>query len=425
MPQREGEIVNNGDRVDYTFRLVAGKTYSIEMEGAPTGDMRYDLSDAYLRLYRGATQVDFNDDGGIDLNSRIIFTPLVTTNYRIEAAGYNDTHTGTFRLTVSTDDYRDLDVFDTAGATGAFSAFAFTGAEAQGKIEYQGDNDLFAINLIDGLSYLFQVEGRSSHMGALADPRLEIYDQSNVLLESFLNSGGGPEDVDATYTPGATGTYYLRVGEELDSARGTYSVFADLGRATPGADTVTGSDGNDGIAGLGGNDQIFAGAGDDRVHAGSGNDRVEGGAGDDTLVGGPGSDKLFGGDDDDTLVGVTGADLLVGGLGDDTFVLRSAKESPGGGRDTIRGGDGAKAYEGAGIAGGDVIDLSGIDARPGQKGDQAFSLGGGHGAGQIWLTDQGSVTILHGNTGEARFVVAIEDGGGVTAADYYDGDFVL
>ena len=134
---------------------------------------------------------------------------------------------------------------------------------------------------------------------------------------------------------------------------------------------------------------------------------------------------FYGGAGDDTLVGVTGADLLVGGTGENVFVLRSAKESPDGGRDTIRGGGGAKAFEGAGVVGGDLIDLSGIDARAGQAGDQAFVLGGGHGQGHVWLTNQGSVTVLHGNTGQAEFVVAIEDGGGVTAADYHDGDFVL
>ena len=115
-----------------------------------------------------------------------------------------------------------------------------------------------------------------------------------------------------------------------------------------------------------------------------------------------------GGAGDDTLVGVTGADLLVGGTGEDVFVLRSAKESPDGGRDTIRGGDGAKAFEGAGVAGGDLIDLSQIDARAGQKGDQAFVLGGGHGH-HAWLTNQGSVTILHGNTdndAKAEFLIA-------------------
>ena len=120
-------------------------------------------------------------------------------------------------------------------------------------------------------------------------------------------------------------------------------------------------------------------------------------------------------------------DTLVGGRGADSFIFGVATDSHGGICDRIVAGGGAAAFDGAGIAGGDVIDLAGIDADLLRAGDQAFVFGGSHGHGRLWLHEAGEVSYLRGNTdadAAAEFQVAILDGG-LPAATYGAQDFLL
>ena len=78
------------------------------------------------------------------------------------------------------------------------------------------------------------------------------------------------------------------------------------------------------------------------------------------------------------------------------------------------------------MAGGDRIDLSGIDANAGVAGNQAFVFGG-TGIGRVSLANAGSDTVVRCNTDkDAAFEleVVIEDGA-ILAADYRAGDFIL
>lgn len=231
---------------------------------------------------------------------------------------------------------------------------------------------------------------------------------------------------------------------------------------TAAADFWTGGTMGDEIRGAGGNDRLFGGAGNDRVFGGSGDDRLFGGAGKDMLVGKPGDDRLFGGAGNDRLmgskgsdtlvgqggkdlllgqggndllrghrgndllVGGAGADTLVGGSGRDTFRFETVRDSRGAARDAIRSGDGAAAFEGAGRAAGDMIDVSRIDARQATAADDAFIFGG-RGEGHLWTVNSGGKTIVRANIdGDAavEFQLVIADGG-VRASAYSGDDFFL
>ena len=120
-------------------------------------------------------------------------------------------------------------------------------------------------------------------------------------------------------------------------------------------------------------------------------------------------------------------DILIGGLDNDVFDFNLAGHSTRGTRDTIRGGDGAVAFEGIGAAQGDRIDVAGIDADAGQAGNQGFVFGG-TGVGHLSVLEDGGITIARGNTaagGGFEFEVAVEDGIFGFAANYTAADFVL
>ena len=297
-----------------------------------------------------------------------------------------------------------------------------------------------------------------------------------------LSGGDGDDRLD-----GGNGTDRLDGGAGSDTVvyvENTGSVRVDLasGRVTfPGdgykPETVTGVEnaetgsGNDVFLGDGQPNRFYGNGGDDTFDGGGGNDYFDGGAGSDTVLyianttpvavdlaggvarfpGKPWADEHFdrvenastgsgadillgsgaanvlkGGDGADDLTGAGGADQLIGGLGNDVFHFAEGDSGPGG-RDTLIGGDGAAAFENPGKAAGDRIDISAIDADATAAGDQAFVWGGGHGAGHLWASNAGKVTVIHGNTdGDAlaEFELAINDGG-VRAGTYDAQDFYL
>jgi Ca2+-binding RTX toxin-like protein len=107
---------------------------------------------------------------------------------------------------------------------------------------------------------------------------------------------------------------------------------------------------------------------DDVMQGSRGADYLRAYAGNDTLRGGLAGDTLSGMSGRDTLIGGAGADTLIGGSGADRFVFAAAPDSAARAPDTIRDFHEAE---------GDLINLSGIDARSGVAGDQAFRFIGG------------------------------------------------
>ena len=97
-----GNIATVGDRDAVRVYLEAGSVYTFTLLGAT--DFAGTLSDPTLRLYDASgSQVAFNDDAGgaLGLQSQIIHTATVSGYYYIEAAGFDDGRTGTYRIDTS------------------------------------------------------------------------------------------------------------------------------------------------------------------------------------------------------------------------------------------------------------------------------------------------------------------------------------
>lgn len=166
-----------------------------------------------------------------------------------------------------------------------------------------------------------------------------------------------------------------------------------------------------------GRDTLIGNATANTLSGNAGNDWLNGWQGADTLDGGAGNDTLTGGVDDDVLIGGTGNDYFK------FFTGSSTSYSV----DIIRADSRGIAFDGAGAASGDVIDLRSVDANFDLAGDQAFTFGGGQGAGYLWLTDFGTDTLVNGNMDaddSVEFQLRIEDGD-VLASAYTAADFLL
>lgn len=194
-----------------------------------------------------------------------------------------------------------------------------------------------------------------------------------------------------------------------------------------GNDTVDGGTGDDSLGGADGNDRLLGGDGNDSLFGGAGNDTALGGAGNDSLNGGAGTDSLAGEAGNDAIGSGDGKDTIVGGAGQDRFDFNLTSESPvGASCDVLQAGGGGNAFDGAGVAAGDRIDLLDIDANTTAAGNQAFIFGG-TGKGHVWCVNSGNVTQVFANVDNdaaAEFQLNILDLG-VLASAYKAVDFIL
>jgi Ca2+-binding RTX toxin-like protein len=186
---------------------------------------------------------------------------------------------------------------------------------------------------------------------------------------------------------------------------------------TKGSDTIDLLGGNDTYTALGGKDTVLGSNGRDTLKGGAGNDTLKGGKGNDGLFGGAGKDKLFGGAGNDKIAGGAGRDEQTGGGGADTFVFNGETETgtTKATRDLIK--DFSQAQ-------GDVIDLSGIDAKSG-AGNQSFTFIGDTGfsstKGELRFVQKTVNTIIQGDTdgdGVADFEIGLDGLITLTAGDF-------
>ncbi|MFO1035665.1 MAG: M10 family metallopeptidase C-terminal domain-containing protein [Geminicoccaceae bacterium] len=223
--------------------------------------------------------------------------------------------------------------------------------------------------------------------------------------------------------------------------------------AGPGNDVLDGAEGDDFLIGASGDDTIIGGGGIDTVvyrnapgavqvdlypYASGGHttgadghdsldgienvlgsnfgDLIRGSAFANVLQGRGGADILYG-DPGDDPAWQWSADTLTGGTGADRFAYDWWQQSTPGARDTITD------FEGAGVAGGDRIDLAAVYA-----GTLAFrGTGAFTGVGQVHVTDSGPDTLIEVNlTGDAAPEMAIlAQDGTATASQWTAGDFIL
>ena len=200
-----------------------------------------------------------------------------------------------------------------------------------------------------------------------------------------------------------------------------------------GNDTVSGGGGDDTVDGDDGNDTLFGGAGDDTLFGLDGNDNMSGEGGQDELFGGEGNDRLNGGADADELEGEEGADQIEGGGGDDQFNFFTSAFQP---DSTFAVRDVVLDFQRAGLAGGDVLRLSGgefawvgqINANP-RIG--AALPGGGDGLTQLGYIQRNGNTFLVADTNDDGrldaddFTVEFRGLHNFTPDDFDNTDFII
>ena len=211
------------DRDWFAVDLVAGRTYQIDLEGWWT--WAGTLSSCYLHGVHDALGVlldgTTNDNGGARDNSRVLFVANETATYYIAAGSHprgSDVGTYTLSVTDVTDSVQDDYEADTS-RTGSLTV----GGSATGEIDYDGDQDWFAVTLEADKTYWIELQGGMTGAGTLLRPYLRgVHDADGVLLGDTTADGQlGSSRV--TFAPDKAGIYYVAAGAGEDT-EGTYTL---------------------------------------------------------------------------------------------------------------------------------------------------------------------------------------------------------
>ena len=227
-----GNIESDLDSDHFKVELEAGTRYQMDLEGVPTG--RGTLPDPLLGIRSAADAIETNDDGGVGLNSRVIYTPAAGGTYFVQVRDTTTNTPGTYTLSVIVLGVNGNSEADTDFPSNtATSGRVDVGASATGNIE-SNDVDWFRVDLEAGKEYQFDMEGTDTGRGTLADPHLSFFDVSaNYIVDD--DDSGTDLNSRIVYTATETGAHYLRAISAV-AGTGTYTLSA---RELRQADRVT------------------------------------------------------------------------------------------------------------------------------------------------------------------------------------------
>ena len=100
------------------------------------------------------------------------------------------------------------------------------GGSIASEIERAGDRDWFAVELVAGRTYVFDLEGSPTGAGTLGDTFLRgIHDANGNLISGTANDDGGSStNSRVTFTATETGTHYVAAGAYSNFGTGTYEL---------------------------------------------------------------------------------------------------------------------------------------------------------------------------------------------------------
>ena len=233
--QANGSIDYSGDTDRFSSYFEAGTTYTISLEGSSTNAGT--LVDPILQLYGpDARLISSNDDGGVGLNSELVYTATSSGNYEVVASGYGSS-VGTYTLNLTSTRSGDS-VADNTSTTHSITE----GGKVTGEIDFANDSDWYQVQLTAGTQYSITLNGKSTTLAALADPTVKLYDASGNFITSDDDGGIGLNS-SLQYSATQSGTYYIAATGYGDGTGGYELTFqsngSDVGNTVNTATSIT------------------------------------------------------------------------------------------------------------------------------------------------------------------------------------------
>jgi hypothetical protein len=209
----------------FSTSLVEGYQYTFQLEGSSTN--AGSLIDPYLiGLYDSAGSYiadTSNDDGGVEYNSRLIYTAPRTDTYFISAGAYGASGSYTLNLSAGVIPTNN-DIPDNVSTTSSITVGGSVIGNIDDSSDWSGDQDWFKVSLIEGYQYIFILEGSSTNAGTLDDPTIiGLNDANSVYIDgTYDDDSGAGYNSELIYVADTTGIYYVVIGAY--DGTGTYSL---------------------------------------------------------------------------------------------------------------------------------------------------------------------------------------------------------
>jgi Ca2+-binding RTX toxin-like protein len=366
------------DRDVVAIHLDSNILYSFSLRGKDSGDGTLPDPELFLLDDDGNVVASNNDSGGTH-NAAFTFNPGLGGggNYFLVAESHGDIEFGTggtYELRFG----RAVVNFDVPEDDSTVFKVPMGGA-VQGGIGASADTDWYAVELVAGQTYRFNLDSTDIDTELF----LRAGESPGTILASD-NDGGPGSNAQITFTAQDSGFFFLEAREKSGQEYGTFTLSATQLSAPPApvhviatlqndgnfmegsnlADQISGGDGKDTIEGDAGSDTIAGGDGDDFLSGGFfdevSRDTVSGGVGNDLIFVAPAGGQIDGGTGNDTILGGDASSQYIGGDGNDLITAFNGNHTleGGDGNDTMSAGDGTnQLYGGAGNDTFDFVDL--------------------------------------------------------------------
>ena len=206
-----------GDQDYFHITLTPGE-YQFSMNGAI--DENDSLDDPVLTLLSSAGAfLSSDDDSGDGLNALLSFEVTSTDNYYLSAGAYGD-ETGSYVLAARklSENVGDVgEIIDTAGNIKIDESIS-------GEIDFAGDRDWYAIDLVNDQQYRFELVGET-----LEDPYLALYNEGGIVIASD-DDGGEGLNAQLDFTPSRSAKYYISAESYSLTETGTFILSASESR---------------------------------------------------------------------------------------------------------------------------------------------------------------------------------------------------
>jgi hypothetical protein len=199
---------NNID--EYSVVLTAGLAYQFDLQGQGTGAGTLVGPTLALGDSRGFFVNGVRTTTPTLGDSRLTITPPATGTYLLDVGG---TGTGAYTLVSAPQD-------DYSGFTNTTASLDI-GSTKTGAIQTVADSDVFAVNLVAGFAYQFDVQGQGTGAGTLVGPTLTLSDTGGFFVNGVGTTTPTLGDSRVTYKASATATYLLTVD---GSGTGSYTL---------------------------------------------------------------------------------------------------------------------------------------------------------------------------------------------------------
>jgi tyrosinase len=193
-----GSIAAAGEVDEYTFDVAAFGLHTIETSGNSDTVMTLSGPD------NASNELTFNDDGGVNFNSRIALNVSVG-NYMIRVRMFSTAATGSYRIGVST------------GAAPTLTELVVNGQLLDAAISAGSESDLYRFQALSQGDYVIETSGPT-------DTFLTLFGPDSQIVHLAENDDGGfnlNSRISQTLAPGE---YFVRVRHFSPQSTGPYQV---------------------------------------------------------------------------------------------------------------------------------------------------------------------------------------------------------